>query len=158
MRKQIIVAESCLLLFCAAWAFGQQGAWNGTDWKTLNVSERTAFVMGFNKGHAAGMRDGIKEILEVIVAARPGASWTPKERQILEEKAKQIDQKSVAAKQDVTMRQIEAAVSTFYENRKNTNVCWGDAVTLSTALLRGNTPTEQELAAARKSGAESGCE
>ncbi len=55
------------------------------------------------------------------------------------------------------MRQVEAAVSNFYGNNENTNVCWGDAVLLSTALLRGNAPTEQELAAARKSGAESGC-
>jgi hypothetical protein len=155
MRK-LIVAIGCLLVFCAGWAFGQQSASNGTDWKTLSLSERAAFVMGFNRGHVAGMRDGIKGILEVIVAARPGTSWTPKERQMVEEKAKQIDRKS-AARQEVTVRQIEAAVSTFYGDNKNTNVCWGDAILLSTALLQGNAPTEQELAAARKSGAESGC-
>ena len=154
--KKPIIATSCLLLFCAGWAFGQQSAWNGTDWKTLSLSERAAFVMGFNKGHVAGKRDGMKEILEVIVAARPVASWTPKEKQMVKEKAEQIDQKSTAM-QEATVGQVEAAVSTFYGDYKNRNVCWGDAVLLSTALLRGNAPTEQELAAARNSGAESGC-
>lgn len=155
MRKPII-ATSCLLLFCAGWVFGQQSAWNGTAWKTLNLSERAAFVMGFDRGRAAGKRDGMKEILEVIVAARPVASWTSEERQKLKEKAEQIDQKS-AANSEVTMRQLEATVSAFYGDYRNMPVCWGDAILLSTESLKGKSPTEQELTAARKSGAESGC-
>jgi hypothetical protein len=59
MRKPI-VATSCLLLFCAGWIFGQQNAWNGTHWKTLNLFERTLYLIGFDRGHAAGMRDGMK--------------------------------------------------------------------------------------------------
>lgn len=155
MRKPI-VATSFVLLFCTGWPFGQQSAWNGTDWKTLNRSNRTLFVMGFNRGYVAGMRDGLKEAAELFMAAKPASSWTPEERQKLKEKAEQIDQKS-AAKQIATIQQIEAAVSAFYEDYKNTNVCWGDAVLLSTATLHGNAPAEQELFAARASGTESGC-
>jgi hypothetical protein len=155
MRKPI-VATGFVLLFCTGWAFGQQSVWNGTDWKTLNSSDRTIFVLGFNRGHAAGMRDGLKEAAELFMAAKPVSSWTPEERQKLKEKAEQIDEKS-AAKQTVTIQQIEAAVSAFYEDYKNTNVCWGDAVLFSTASLHGNAPTEQELLAARTSGTESGC-
>lgn len=157
MRKAFVATSCLLLVCCAGWVFGQQNAWNGTRWKTLSPFERAVFVMGFNRGHAAGMRDGMKAVLDVLLAARPATSWTPKERQALEEKADQLDQKS-AGKQDVTIQQLESAVSSFYEDHKNTNVCWDDAVLLSTASLQGNAPTEQELAAARKSGAESGCE
>jgi hypothetical protein len=91
--------------------FRQQVAWNGTRWETLNHFERTICVMGFNKGHAAGMRDGLKEASEVFMAAKPASSWTPQERQKLEEKAKQIDQKKSAANSDLTMRQLEATVT-----------------------------------------------
>jgi hypothetical protein len=143
-------------VFFAGWGVGQQSAWNGTRWKTLNLFERTCYVMGFNRGHAAGMREGFKEILEVIVAAKPGSSWTLEERKKVEEKADQIDRKS-AAHSDFTMRQLEATVSTFYEDNRNMPVCWDDAAWLSTLSLEGNAPTEEELNTARKAGAASGC-
>jgi hypothetical protein len=128
--------------------------WNGLE--NLNRSDRTVFVLGFHRGYAAGMRDGLKEAAEPFMAANPASSWTPEVRQKLKEKAEEIDQKS-APKQVATIQQIEAAVSAFYEDYKNTNVCWGNTVLFSTASLHGNAPTEQELLAARTSGTESGC-
>lgn len=130
--------------------------WNGTSWKTLNRFERALYVAGFNKGHAAGMSDGMKRVLEVVTAARPASSWTPEERQKLEERAKQMDQKS-AANSDLTMGQVEATVSTFYDDYRNMSVCWDDAIRFSTLSLKGIAPTQKELNAARKAGAESGC-
>ncbi len=114
MRKLIIVAAGSLAVFGAGWCFGQQNAWNGTRWKTLNRSERTTYVFGFNRGHAAGMLEGFKEILGVITAARPASSWTPEEIKIMKEKAEQIEQES-AGNSGLTMAQLEATVSAFYD-------------------------------------------
>lgn len=157
MRK-LVTAVGSLMMFGAGWCFGQQSGitLNGTSWKPLSRFERTLYLVGFNKGHVAGMREGFKEVLEVIVAARPASSWTSEERQKLEEKAKLMDRKSIAHS-DFTMGQLEATVSTFYEDYRNMPVCWDDATRFSTSSLKGNTPTEEELNAARKSGAESGC-
>jgi hypothetical protein len=154
--RRLIVALGCLLFFGGGWCFGQQSAWNGTLWKTSNHFDRTLYVAGFNKGHAAGMREGFEEVFEVIVAARPASAWTPQERKIVEEKAKQIDRQSVT-NSDLTMGQLEATVSTFYDDYRNMPVCWDDATRFSTLSLKGNDPTEKELNAARKAGAESGC-
>jgi hypothetical protein len=112
--------------------------------------------MGFNRGHAAGMSDGFEEILGAIMAARPASSWTPEEIKIMKEKAEQIERKS-AANSGLTMGQLEATVSTFYDDYRNTPVCWDDATRFSTLSLKGNAPTEKELNAVRKKGAESGC-
>jgi hypothetical protein len=156
--KKLTIVTACLLLFWGGWCFGQQGstAWNGTSWKTLNRFERGLYVTGFNNGRATGMREGFKEVLEVVTAARPASSWTPEERKRLKEKAEQIDQKSTA-NSDLTISQLEATVSTFYEDYRNMPVCWDDAVSFSTSSLKGKAPTEKELNSARKKGAESGC-
>jgi hypothetical protein len=157
MRKPIVVA-GCLFLFCAGWAFGQQTAmtWNGTSWKTLNRFERALYVAGFNKGHVAGMREALEEALEMVTAVRPASSWTPEEKKELMKKAEQHDQKS-AANSDLTIGQLEATISTFYDDYRNMPVCWDDATKFSTLSLKGNAPTEKELNAARNAGAESGC-
>ena len=155
MRRLIVVVGS-LAVFGAGWCFGQQSAWNGPRWKTLSLFERSLYVMGFNRGHAAGMREGFDQFGEVILAARPASSWTPEEKKKVTEKAEQIDQES-AAKSDYTMGQLEATVSTFYHDYRNMAVCWDDAVRFSTLSLKGNAPAEKQLNAARKKGAESGC-
>jgi hypothetical protein len=155
MRQQIIAA-GCLSLFCTGWALGQQSAWNGARWKTLNTFEGTLYVAGFNRGHAAGMREGFKEFSEVIVAARPASSWTAEERKKIMEKAEQIDRQS-AVPVGVTMGQLQATVFTFYDDYRNMPVCWDDATRFSSLSLDGNAPTEEELNTARKSGAEGGC-
>ena len=154
--RRLLVAPGCLLVFWGGWCFGQQNVLNGTLWKNLNLFERTLYVTGFNQGHAAGMRDGIKETLEAIKAVKPPSSWTLEERRELAGKADQIDQKS-AANSDFTRGQLEATVSTFYGDYRNTPVCLDDAVWLSTLSLKGSAPTEKELNAARKNGAQSGC-
>jgi hypothetical protein len=155
MRKSIF-AMSSLLFFCTGWVFGQQSAWNGTGWKTLSSFDRAVFVMGFNKGHVAGMRDGVREVIEAVTSVRPASLWTLQEKQKLAEKTKQLDQKFVA-NSDFTIGQIEATVSTFYEDYRNMPVCLDDAVLFSTASLRGKAPAEEELIAARRDGSEIGC-
>jgi hypothetical protein len=157
MRK-LIVAAGSLVIFGAGWCFGQQSSitMNGTSWKTVQRIERVFYVTGFNRGHAAGMQDGFKEAFETIVAVRPASSWTPEEKEKLVEKVRLIEGKS-GAHADITMGQLEATVSTFYNDYRNMPVCWDAATEFSISSLKGNAPAEQELSAARKTGAESGC-
>src|SRR6266403_1616365 len=77
-------------------------------------SKAATDVFRFNRGHAAGMLEGFKEILGVITAARPASSWTPEEIKIMKEKAEQIEQES-AGNSGLTMAQLEATVSAFYD-------------------------------------------
>jgi hypothetical protein len=158
MRKLIVVL-SCLLFFCGGWCFGQQDSMtlNRTGWKSYDRLERLLFVTGFNKGHAAGMTEGFAEMLEAIMAVKPASSWTPAEKEKLNEKGEQLDRKADASYSGITVGQIEATVSTFYDDYRNMPVCWGDATRFCLSALKGNAPTEKELSAARKAGAESGC-
>lgn len=71
------------------------------------------------------------------------------------EKANEIDRN--AASPAYTYGQLAATVSTFYDDYRNMPVCWDEAVSFSIASLRGNAAADQELAAARKRGAENGC-
>jgi hypothetical protein len=52
---------------------------------------------------------------------------------------------------------LEATVSTFYADYRNMPVCFDEAILFSAASLAGKAATEQELGAARKRGAEHGC-
>jgi hypothetical protein len=58
---------------------------------------------------------------------------------------------------DISVAKIENAMSSFYTDYRNAPVCWNEAVQFSVLSLNGEAATEQELAAARKSGAEAGC-
>jgi hypothetical protein len=122
----------------------------------MTLFERTCYVTGFNRGHAVGMREAMQETLDLIMAIKPPSSWTPEEKNKLLERAKQIDQKS-AVPSGLTMGQLEATVSAFYDDYRNAPVCWDEATRLSSLSLKGNTPTEEALNAARKAGAQSGC-
>jgi hypothetical protein len=156
MRKAIVVLSG-LLLFWGGWCFGQDSpARNGTGWKNFDRVGRLLYVEGFDKGHAAGMSDGFEEVLEMLTAAKLPSSWTPEERKKLADKASQIDQKA-AAYSAFTIGQIEATVSTFYEDYRNAPVCWNHAISFSTSSLKGGASTDQELDAARKADAERGC-
>ena len=55
------------------------------------------------------------------------------------------------------MGEFEGALDTFYSDYRNTPVCLNEAILFSIASLAGNPATNQELTAARKAGAESGC-
>jgi hypothetical protein len=157
--KKITIVAGCLLIFCAGWTSGQQSvaASNGPLWKTLSLSARTSYVKGFSDGHAVGMGYGMRDLFNVIREVMPEFPRTPKERREVIEKADQINQKSAAENSRFTVSQIEATVSTFYDDDRNVAVCWGDATWLSTLSLEGNHLTEQALDAARNKGAKSGC-
>jgi hypothetical protein len=100
---------------------------------------------------------GMRDLFNVIREVMPEFPRTPKERREVIEKADQINQKSAAENSRFTVSQIEATVSTFYDDDRNVAVCWGDATWLSTLSLEGNHLTEQALDAARNKGAKSGC-
>lgn len=72
MVRKLFILVCGLILFVVGWCFGQQSArWNGTSWKDLKPFERTLYLMGFNRGHVAGMKEGLNQALAVISAGRP---------------------------------------------------------------------------------------
>lgn len=97
------------------------------------------------------------ELFDVIREVMPEFPRTPEERREVIEKADQIGQKSAAENSRSTVSQIEATVSTFYDDHQNMPVCWDDATWISTLSAEGNHLTEQALDAARNKGAKSGC-
>jgi hypothetical protein len=54
--------------------------------------------------------------------------------------------------------QIRDGITSFYSDFRNQSVCWPAAFKFAAMALNGDTPTEQELSATRKEGAESGCQ
>jgi len=83
-------------------------------------------------------------------------SMTPAEKKDFEEGLKEA-QKAAPSIGRTSALILAAAVSTFYGDKQNAPVCWEKAVALSAASLAGNEPTDQELDAARKEGAQNGC-
>jgi len=58
---------------------------------------------------------------------------------------------------NVEYDKINDEMSLFYQDFRNTPVCWGDAELISTIVLAGGTPSETELDAVRSEDAKEGC-
>jgi hypothetical protein len=155
MRK---LFASCLVFFCAGWCFGEinQTGVNGTTWKTLSPTEHKFYLSGFVQGYALGAAHAGSMALnrfapEKVLTLPPAEksdydktlAWAPRVMRILQ--------------QSIAKSGLETAVSTFYGDYRNMPVCFEDAILFSAASLAGSTPTDKELNAARKQGAEGGC-
>lgn len=137
--RRLIAGLACLLLFAGGWWIGKgQTATPGLDgsgWKLLSDAQHALYLLGFKQGYVHGHVSGFKQGLERGQKLSPVAH---------------VFDSSDAAR-------LEPTVSVFYRDSRNISVCWEEAIMLSAASLAGNAPTEQELNAARKAGAEKGC-
>jgi hypothetical protein len=155
MQKLSAVALCGALIFLGGWAFGQTNR-NGTDgahWKALNTFEKGLYTAGFSRGHDQGFTEAAGAAMVSQRQSQP--VLTPE----LKEKASKLaaQARDHAFIGNATVGQIVATVDTFYSDYRNMEVCWNDAVLLSSVSLAGRAPAKESLDAARKNDAESGC-
>jgi len=166
--KKLIVVGSCLLLFCAGWVFGQNKVLilNGTNWKVFPDSQRIMYVYGFQQGYHQGVPDGmgLDSRWTIKLLAKTHCNCTPmptqlSEAEIVTEMNAEAEDKKYPfyGHSETTLNQFVETMSIFYNDYRNTPVCWDKALRFSAASLAGRAPTEEELDAARKADAESGC-
>ncbi len=152
MRKLIVVA-GVLLAFSAGWCFGEAQtathAPGGGEWKILSTAERDFYTRGFEEGYLQGMIHGGALAVAKLAPESPATQhedygWTLG----LARKVAPV------LTNHPPLQSLETKTSVFYGDNQNIGVCWDDALLLSASP---SAPTDQELAAARKRGAESGC-
>jgi hypothetical protein len=157
MQKKITVAVCCVIVFFAGWTFGQTtgGGNNGANWKTLTAFEKSIYALGFSRGYGEGFEEAAAAAIVSIQSQRPLPVFTPEQKKKFSELAAQARDHAYIGK--AAIGQIIATVDTFYGDYRNMPVCWNDAVLFSSVSLEARAPTQESLEAARKSGAETGC-
>jgi hypothetical protein len=156
MQKRIVVTACCALFFCVGLAIGQHPL-DASNWSDLGKTDELARIM-YLKGYTEGYRDG-SSTMGMIAAARtkkiPPDSST---NQFLALASLRLEEVAGLGKtQGITIRTIETTMSSFYIDYRNAPVCWSQALQFSIWSMSGDAATDQELDAARKSGAETGC-
>jgi hypothetical protein len=156
MQKKIIVAACCSLIFFGGWASGQKSL-DASNWTALGKTDDFARLL-YVKGYTQGYADGDSAMEKIAIVLTKNAPVDSSTKQLISPQTRRVaDVVGFGKNQDVTMGKIEDAVSSFYSDYRNAPVCWNQALQFSIWALNGNAPTDQELDAARKSGAESGC-
>lgn len=160
--KRLIVVACWFSIFGAGWCFGNPQKAKlmpgGSTWKVVQESERQVYVIGFMHGYVLGKRDaGALALAKLTEGKLPLIPpMTSAQKKDMEEGIAEA-QKAGPVIERTSALILTAAMSTFYYDGQNTSVCWEDAIMLSAASLAGNPATDLELDAARKKGAESGC-
>jgi hypothetical protein len=158
MGKRITVAVCGGLVFLVGWAFaqGDRGGYDGARWKPLTTYEKSVYALGFSRGYEQGFEEAAGIAFVNMQSHRSLPVPTPEQKKKFFELAAQARDHAFVGK--ATVGQLIATVDTFYGDYRNMPVCWNNAVLLSSVSLEGRAPTEESLQAARKSGAESGCQ
>jgi hypothetical protein len=159
MRK-LIIAASGLVVFCTGWCVGQVHHGNdGNSWHKLPPVAHTFYVLGFSHGYASAiLHAGALAIAKN--APESVSSMTPAGKKDYDETlqwARRIAPFELHGATR-TVGELEGALDTFYNDYRNTPVCLDEAILFSIASLAGNAAPDRELVAARKNGAEGGCE
>jgi hypothetical protein len=150
MSRKLGLAVCACALFGGGWLTGtEQSGYqhNAETWQNLKTFEKVLFVEGFHQGYSSAA--DAKELLADNKIAGP-------QRALL--KKADRDMTGSGRNQHMKMGQIATSISAFYSDYRNQAVCWAPALTFSVMALNGDSPTEQELDAARGSSAKSGCE
>lgn len=156
MRNRILITICCGLTFCAGWVFGQRTL-DASNWGELGRTDGLGRLM-YVKGYIQGYADGDSAMEKITVVLTKNIPLDSSTKQLVSPQMRRLsDVVGFGKNQDVTVGKIDNAVSSFYSDYRNAPVCWNQALQFSIWSLNGNAPTDQELDAARKSGAESGC-
>jgi hypothetical protein len=156
---KLLAGAVVLIVFCTGWSAGQsQQGPDGNAWDVIPPAARTFYVKGFSDGYAAGVLHagvlaGAKNAPETVSAMNTA------ERKDYEELlawARRIVPFEVGGPPK-SVGELEGVLDTFYRDYRNAPVCMNKAIMFAIASMAGNAAPEQELAAARKSGAEVGC-
>lgn len=157
MQKRCIVACCCALTFLGGWAFGQaiRGGTDGAHWRALTTSGKILYAGGFLRGYDQGFLEAGSAAIMSRQSQQAPPVLTPEQKEKVFKLAEQARDHAFIGK--ATVGQVIATVDTFYGDYRNMEVCWDEAVLLSSVSLDGRAPTQEQLDAARKRGAESGC-
>ena len=156
MQRKIIVAVCCALTFFAGWAFGQHPL-DSSGWSDLGKTDSLARLM-YIKGYTEGYTDGNTMMVMIAAAQAKNTPSQPSTTQFLALAVLRADDVAGSGTaHGITMQKIETTMSSFYSDYRNAPVCWNQALQFSIWSMNGNAATDQELEAARKSNAESGC-
>ncbi len=161
MRRRIAIVACSGLVFLAGLAVGKaQEAPHpagGSTWQNLTETIRDIYVRGFSNGYVVGARDASGYAVVKFGAKLP--AMTAAVRKDMDEGAAQFGSagRALLSPQGPGVEVIVSTVSTFYSDYRNTPICQDKAILFSVASLAGNAASDQELAAARKAGAETGC-
>lgn len=140
----------CVLLALTTGAKAQPAPsfYTGSDWNTLPEAIRSFFVIGYAHGFSRGIR--LAASLKSINGNGTTGAQTAMERLYLRNLNRENDKIQQYDK-------IEAGITLFYKDFRNTPVCWGDAELISILTLSGGAPSDAELDAVRSADAKEGC-
>ena len=146
-------------LFCVGLISGSEteAVRNGTTWKGLELSEKTAYTAGFVDGYVGGFNDGATVTVDKYLSPEPPKLTTEQKQSISDLAPYAITHARIVVRSKATRAQIMDAMATFYGDQQNTPICWNDAFLFSAASLANRAPTEQQLDSAREAGIKSGC-
>jgi hypothetical protein len=115
---------------------------------------RTMYV----KGYLDGYNDGDSAMEKITVIVTKGVPPDASTKALVSPQINRVaDIAGLGKNRSITVGTIESAMTTFYSDYRNAPVCWKDALKFAVWSLNGDTPAGEELDAARKRGAESGC-
>jgi hypothetical protein len=149
MRKRVLLALFCALVFFAGWASGQKNL-DASNWNDLGKTDnlaRLTYVHGYVRGYSDG-----------VSAATKNTSTTDSATKKLTALLRVSEVVGLGKNHELTAGKIADTVTTFYDDYRNAPVCWNQAIQFSIWSMSGDAATVQETDAARKSGAENGCQ
>lgn len=156
MRKFLMAVGCCGLIFVAGWAFGQKTL-NASGWNDLRKVDDLAQLM-FVKGYAQGYSDGDRAMEKIATVLTKGNAPDSTTKTVVTPQMRHVKQMvGLGSNGDITFGRIVDATNSFYSDYRNAPVCWNDALQFSVWSLNGDAATEQEVEAARKRGAGTGC-
>jgi hypothetical protein len=161
MQRGNVIALCCALVFLAGWTVGNardaQHLAGGSTWNNSTKTMQDMYVAGFRNGYIVGARDASAGTMVQYSVKLPPMS--PAQRKDMDEGAAEWRRiaSTILSPQGPGVEVIVSTVSTFYSDHRNSPICEDRAILFSLASLAGNAATEQELGAARKAGADTGC-
>lgn len=160
MKTKIFILYLCSFSF-VGWAFAQAQApsFDGGYWAQLDKADnfaRLMYIKGYLKGYADG-DSAMEKIASVFIKKDEISSLDEPRKQLVIAQTWRVAQVLGVQGGNITFGKIESATDAFYSDYRNAPVCWGLGLQFSIMSLRGTPASDDELAAARKAGAQSGC-
>jgi hypothetical protein len=152
MTKKIVVFSMVVCVLQIAFVAGanaqSSSMYTGTDWKTMPDAIRSFFVIGYGHGYSRGIR------LAASLKSTDGKGASAPQSAM-----EKLYFRLVRGGNDKIQGwdAIKDQMTLFYQDFRNTPVCWGDAELIAILSLSGGAPSDSELAAVRSEDARAGC-
>jgi hypothetical protein len=142
--------------FSGGWAVGaSQQSWNAATWNAHTKTERLMFTRGYWLGYSRGAFQGSYVTAGLLAEKNKGCGSESGKTDpaILARMQAEVRAQNPLGNRQMDDVAMEEGMNAFYGDPRNQNVCWYDAFKFSAMALNGDTPTEDELDLARKTGA-----